>query len=562
MRQNLRFPDDTSPVKTINGVTPNENGDISLDIKNLQDSSMGVGSYNVLGGYAVRITGYNSSTHVLTLDNGGSNSYSATKMNKFSVGDTIYISECAEDVSTSSSEVWGTYKSDTISAVDSAQFKLTLTNGIAFKNTNTDFSKTFLFCLVADPTRKDAAFSSGDRNFVSGLAAGADGLLNVVIGIGSKASGAMNMVSGNFSDVSGVNNTVRGDSTFVAGGNNIDVTAGMAVIAGSNNKKVSGQGAAILGNGSLEVSGIDDVVVGNGNKITANRANAFGFGNVVSGEGSTAIGRGITVAAKNATVIGQRAELPNTIDNKGAIAFAGGETTNGTKVISFIHRTHKVDPLDSSNSEQAYSTEYMGRFCGMQLTVSSSNVVLDHDMYSRWKLTGSGLKTITLDNWNDGDVGEVVIDTTTQTFSVPNSWIMSDSLWDKWLGNPGTYCLEIRQVGSKVYAYSAVGNDVGDIPKAVSGNIMTRTLTSSNTTAQSGHWYLCSSNVTITLPASSSSGDFVRVSTISTASDVTITPSGTDTIEGQTGFNIDTTHSSVELIYNGTQWLVAEVVTN
>lgn len=562
MRLNLQFPDNQTPIKTINGIVPNPDGNINLDISDLSNSSvnLGVGTGNLVGGYAVKIAGYNSSTRVLTLDNGGSNSSSRTKMSKFSVGGKIYCSEVEEDISTSTSETWGGFKSDTIQSVDGASFKITLTNGIAFKTT--DFTKSIVFVWVEDESRKDAAFSSGDRNLVSGLAASADGLLNITVGTASKVKGALNIVVGNFSEVVGVGNTIEGDRMIVHGGNNRDISASMSSITGNGNLKISGQGHVILGDGNMNTSGVNISILGDGNSGTGNYSRIIGFYNIVSGERAVVIGNNNTVAAKKAIVLGQKGELPDKIENRGAIAFSGGDTTGNKTAISFIHRTHKVDPLDSSNSEIAYSTEYMGRLKGMQLETSNSQVVLDHDMYSRWKLTGSGLKTITLDNWNDGDVGEVVIDTTTQAFSVPNSWIMSDSLWDKWLGNPGTYCLEIRQVGSKVYAYSAVGNDVGDIPKAVSGNIMTRTLTSSNTTAQSGHWYLCSSNVTITLPASSSSGDFVRVSTISTASDVTITPSGTDTIEGQTGFNIDTTHSSVELIYDGTQWLVAEVITN
>ena len=73
---------------------------------------------------------------------------------------------------------------------------------------------------------------------------------------------------------------------------------------------------------------------------------------------------------------------------------------------------------------------------------------------------------------------------------------------------------------------------------------------------------MCDSNITVTLPASSSEGDTVKVSTIKTANDVSIVPSGTDTIESQTGFNIDATNSSVELVYDGTMWVVAEVIVN
>ena len=102
---------------------------------------------------------------------------------------------------------------------------------------------------------------------------------------------------------------------------------------------------------------------------------------------------------------------------------------------------------------------------------------------------------------------------------------------------------------------------MGNITSNVVGGLK-RVITSSNVTAQSGSWYLCSGNITVTLPASSSSGDVVKVSSVLTANNVSIVPSGTDTIESQTGFNIDSTNSSVELIYNGSMWIVAEVVVN
>lgn len=38
MRQNLRFPDDQMPIKTINGVAPDENGNIALNLGDLSNS--------------------------------------------------------------------------------------------------------------------------------------------------------------------------------------------------------------------------------------------------------------------------------------------------------------------------------------------------------------------------------------------------------------------------------------------------------------------------------------------------------------------------------------------
>ena len=260
-------------------------------------------------------------------------------------------------------------------------------------------------------------------------------------------------------------------------------------------------------------------------------------------------------------MIGNRGELPNTHENSGAIGFAGGDSDDGTKVVSFIHRTHKTDTMDSDSEEVCYSTEYMGRLVPMELEVSGNNVSLDHDLYSKWRLTGTGSIVVTLANWKDGDVGELVIDTRTQTISIPASWIIPDSLWDKITDNPDVYCIEIKQIGSKIYAYDSVVFSDGNTANIFNGGLR-RVFQSTNVTAQDGSWYLCDSNITVTLPASSSEGDTVKVSTIKTANDVSIVPSGTDTIESQTGFNIDATNSSVELVYDGTMWVVAEVIVN
>ena len=92
---------------------------------------------------------------------------------------------------------------------------------------------------------------------------------------------------------------------------------------------------------------------------------------------------------------------------------------------------------------------------------------------------------------------------------------------------------------------------------------LTRLIVSGATTASAGGWYLCESDVTITLPAVTSGG-VVKVSTIGSASSVTINPAGSDTIEGDSAFLLDNANNAVELIGNsgGTMWIVAEVVAN
>ena len=91
---------------------------------------------------------------------------------------------------------------------------------------------------------------------------------------------------------------------------------------------------------------------------------------------------------------------------------------------------------------------------------------------------------------------------------------------------------------------------------------LTRSIVSANTTAQAGYWYLCSDDITVTLPSSPTSGDTVKASTIGTADNVTVAPATGDTIEGDSSFVLDAVNNAVELIWNGSQWIIAEVIAN
>lgn len=422
-------------------------------------SNFGVGEGNILGGYAVKVKSYNSTTFTFTLDSGGSDSETATKMSKFIAGATVYVSDLSDDISDSSSEIWGEYKSGTIQTVNAANFTVKLVSDIGL-STSADFDRMYIY--TKDNKRKDAAFSSGDRNFVTGLAASADGIINTVTGTGSKASGAFNLVSGNFSEAVGANNTVLGDRNIVSGGNN-KVESDMSFVTGSGNEvSKTGQGAVILGSSNNDVTGVDPKILGDGNKVSGNRVNIVGFHNNVSGNESTVIGNVLKVESKKSILIGNRGELPNTHENSGAIGFAGGDSNEGTKVVSFIHRTHKTDTMNSDSEEICYSTEYMGRLVPITLKIAEVGTIeLDHDQYARWEFTGTGAVALTLSNWQDGDRGEVVIDTTKQTFSIPASWIVPDEVWDAWTDNPGKYCMEIRKEGGAIFAHAAVPFNTG-----------------------------------------------------------------------------------------------------
>lgn len=112
------------------------------------------------------------------------------------------------------------------------------------------------------------------------------------------------------------------------------------------------------------------------------------------------------------------------------------------------------------------------------LTVSDSGTItLDHSLYNRWEFTGTGDVSLQLSNWEDGDRGQVVINTAVQAFSIPADWIMPDKVWDAWIEAPGTYCMQIRKQGGVVYAHAAVpfstgqDSDAQEIPVNLSARL-------------------------------------------------------------------------------------------
>lgn len=96
---------------------------------------------------------------------------------------------------------------------------------------------------------------------------------------------------------------------------------------------------------------------------------------------------------------------------------------------------------------------------------------------------------------------------------------------------------------------------------SIGGSSMQKVVVQENTTAQAGKWYLCLSNATITLPQQHQNKDSIKVSTIQEANTVTIRPQEGDTIQSDSGFLLDVNNSSVQLVWDGAKWVVAQVVT-
>jgi hypothetical protein len=170
-----------------------------------------------------------------------------------------------------------------------------------------------------------------------------------------------------------------------------------------------------------------------------------------------AIGHDVKATAKYSHIIGVRGELADLAENQGAFALAGGVYPNFS--LAFTIRTRKavLNPLYPNDGEiqytptEAYTTQYQGRLIGTTKTYSATAdaVSLDHDFYSRWKVTPSASSTPTLANWNDGDIGELIIYNGGSLINFPSAWIWMSA--QPSLQTNGYDVFFIEQIGTDVF---------------------------------------------------------------------------------------------------------------
>ena len=267
-----------------------------------------------------------------------------------------------------------------------------------------------------------------------------------------------------------------GSSVIIQGDSN-ENDLGFVRVFGSNNKTYQFQN--IFGDLNEFTASVNITVFGSTNKdngLNANGAFVFGNMNEVTGKNTFTVGCRVKNFAKGARAFGRYFTLEDTPENEYTFALGDGELFGTTPAgeISFIHRVFKKvenplfdpddlaegsslsdpNPKDGSGerkyvAERAYETEYRGHFLPITQTVAAAGTVtLDHDRYARWNLTASGAVTLALANWKDGDSGELIIDTTKQTISIPAEWV---TLGADITSTPGVYVLEIAMIGSTVF---------------------------------------------------------------------------------------------------------------
>lgn len=287
--------------------------------------------------------------------------------------------------------------------------------------------------------------------------------------------------------VVGSNNSY-GSSVIIHGDNN-ENSLGFVRIYGSNNKTYQFQN--IWGGLNELTASVNVTVFGSSNKdngINANGAFVIGNLNEITGANTFTAGYRVKNFAKGARAFGRYFTLEDSPENEYAFALGDGELDGATPTgeISLIHRVFKAvenplfnpdnladdsdasdpNPKDSSGerkyiAERAYSTEYRGHWLAITRNVDTAGTVtLDHDQYARWNLTASGTVTLALANWQDGDSGELIVDTTKQVINIPADWVTLGADITK---TPGVYVLEIAQVGSTIFYAIKYPNSGGTI---------------------------------------------------------------------------------------------------
>ena len=293
-----------------------------------------------------------------------------------------------------------------------------------------------------------------------------------------------------------------GSSVIIQGDSN-ENELGFVRVFGSNNKTYQFQN--VFGDLNEFTASVNITVFGSTNKdngLNANGAFVFGNMNEITGQNTFTAGYRVKNLAKGARAFGRYFTLEDTPENEYAFALGDGELDGTTPAgeVSFIHRVFKKvenplfdpddleegsslsdpNPKDSSGerkyvAERAYETEYRGHFLPITQTVAAAGTVtLDHDRYARWNLTASGAVTLALANWKDGDSGELIIDTTKQTISIPSEWV---TLGADITTTPGVYVLEIAKIGSTVFyaikwPNSGGGNGGGEIQLTGGGVVL------------------------------------------------------------------------------------------
>ena len=412
------------------------------------------GKGHVIGGYAARITSYSStnSHYVLTLGGVGNDDLD---MSKFQIGTKIRINQ-SEDDPDSEDENLLRWQERTILAVNGNAGTIEVDSDL-LENESSELDYDTAFCVVESSDRDDTPSSAGDFNFVIGERASSAGSWNTVIGMAGNADGISCISIGTAAHAEGISTRAMNECSHAEGIQN--TASGLFSHAEGSGNTASGDSSHAEGSGNT-ASGDSSHAEGTNTKATGRFSHAGGCSSEANGDYSFVHGFHVIANAKQSFVIGAYGTLNDSPENQGAFAVAGGEYE--APHLPFIFRTRKKaenpeydSELDTGHSGTdsngnaefisvpAYSFRYSGRIVPETLEINDSNAVLDHDYYSRWSI-GNTVESLELQNWNDGDSGEVVF---TDLPELPAEWIQCGSMEN----NHPVNILQIEKVADSIF---------------------------------------------------------------------------------------------------------------
>lgn len=278
--------------------------------------------------------------------------------------------------------------------------------------------------------------------------------------------------------VAGDNNSY-GDSVCIFGDSNSN-RLGFVQVWGNSNKTYQSQ--TVFGDMNEFTASVRVFAAGCRNSDSGtNAGNSFVFGdmNTIGNKNGWTAGYRISNHAKGAAAFGRAFTLEDRPENEYSFALGDG-------AVSFVHRVYRAienplydpakDPAgtgtDSSGERRtmpvrAYSTEYRGHLTPAGLTLAPGAAPLDHDLYARWDLAGSGVFEPSAENWRDGDTGEISADTATQEIRWPAEWIIPPEV-QKILDEPGPCWFQLRREHGKIIIAGALafGSDQNGTTKS------------------------------------------------------------------------------------------------
>ena len=375
----------------------------------------------------------------------------------------------------------------------------------------------------------NGSFAANFLTLASGGGASAFGLLTEATALASAAFGNKSQSTGNYSIAAGQDSIASGQSSVAIGekgdaqGKNTFVSGFGGIAIGNNAVKFGYEGSAD-GNNSAKfgfesvASGPNSLATGTGTTASGSQSIATGDNNVVSGNNSFIGGKNSTVTASSSILYGQG----SSVGSDTSAAFGQSNTITVNSASSFVAG-------DSNNTSSNAQVKLIGSnlIASTQFGVYLGRLNDNTDTFNRFQI-GNG--------------------------TADGPGFRSNALSINSAGH-----IKLPTYGSGTVTGTATRNlsvdaDGKIIETAVGGNTnySVQVLTA-NATGQKNYLYVLqgTSAIELTLPASPSSGDSIKVSNLTAVTTCTINPGSERIMSIPQIMTLDNNKAAFELIYVG-----------